>query len=300
MERVSGSPGDDIAVILAGYEEHMRTMLRNQNPGLARRFDINRSGRAANNDAVSFAFCLCRPNNATSVRRLLLTKSLVFRAFHFEDFDDNELLQILSAECNRSGVRCPLRVKFHAVQVLSRRRLLPNFGNAGAVVTLFHDAKQKMASRIHHDLCDAAGPGENVAQLIEADFDGSAADPIGATSQTELFDDGDDDDHENNDCFKSQFTSIGARIRVRRREGRSIADVVGHFIFCGPAGTGKRSAARTLARVGDVIKSSILSLVLLLINDNKFDCLVYVPDRYFMDTVLQRQIVCTLLLERIY
>eukprot|EP00569_Conticribra_weissflogii_P010038 CAMPEP_0171369846 /NCGR_PEP_ID=MMETSP0879-20121228/7625_1 /TAXON_ID=67004 /ORGANISM="Thalassiosira weissflogii, Strain CCMP1336" /LENGTH=90 /DNA_ID=CAMNT_0011878217 /DNA_START=157 /DNA_END=425 /DNA_ORIENTATION=+ len=38
VEKVQGSPSDDIAVVLIGYEEPMSKMLREQNPGLARRF----------------------------------------------------------------------------------------------------------------------------------------------------------------------------------------------------------------------------------------------------------------------
>ncbi len=38
VERVQGTPGEDFAVILCGYDEPMDAMLRDCNPGLARRF----------------------------------------------------------------------------------------------------------------------------------------------------------------------------------------------------------------------------------------------------------------------
>ena len=38
VSRVHNKPGDDIAVIMCGYEDNMREMLRTCNPGLARRF----------------------------------------------------------------------------------------------------------------------------------------------------------------------------------------------------------------------------------------------------------------------
>ena len=38
VEKVQGSPSDDLAVLLFGYEEPMLRMINNQNPGLSRRF----------------------------------------------------------------------------------------------------------------------------------------------------------------------------------------------------------------------------------------------------------------------
>jgi hypothetical protein len=38
VEKIQGTPSDDIAVLLLGYEKQMLDMIRNQNPGLARRF----------------------------------------------------------------------------------------------------------------------------------------------------------------------------------------------------------------------------------------------------------------------
>ena len=58
VEKVQGSPSDDMAVLLLGYEEPMLKMIRNQNPGLGRRFPKD-------------------------------------YAFFFEDYDDRELMDIL-------------------------------------------------------------------------------------------------------------------------------------------------------------------------------------------------------------
>ncbi len=38
VEKIQGTPSDNIAVLLLGYEKQMLDMIRNQNPGLARRF----------------------------------------------------------------------------------------------------------------------------------------------------------------------------------------------------------------------------------------------------------------------
>ena len=61
------APGDDIAVVMCGYEDRIRKMLLDQNDGLQRRFPIA-------------------------------------SAFVFEDFSDEELRQIM---VKKRGVRAP-------------------------------------------------------------------------------------------------------------------------------------------------------------------------------------------------
>lgn len=62
VEKIQNSESDDIAVLLLGYETPMRAMLRNQNPGLARRFGVD-------------------------------------YAFVFEDYTDKELFEIFKKTC---------------------------------------------------------------------------------------------------------------------------------------------------------------------------------------------------------
>merc|ERR1719174_1024838 len=40
VAKVQGVPGDDRCVLLLGYEENMAQMMRDSNPGLARRFNL--------------------------------------------------------------------------------------------------------------------------------------------------------------------------------------------------------------------------------------------------------------------
>ncbi len=84
---------------------------RNQNPGLARRF-----------------------NASMPVR--------------FEDYGDQELAVIMNAECKRLGLEMPLAVRKAALARLAKLRNLPNFGNAGALQTLLADAKARKAARL--------------------------------------------------------------------------------------------------------------------------------------------------------
>ena len=67
VEKVQNTESDDIAVLLLGYDKQMREMLKNQNPGLARRFSAD-------------------------------------YPFYFEDFNQQELLKILRFVCERETI----------------------------------------------------------------------------------------------------------------------------------------------------------------------------------------------------
>jgi SpoVK/Ycf46/Vps4 family AAA+-type ATPase len=110
VERVQGTPADDIAVLLLGYEEDMQKMLKNQNPGLLRRFNPD-------------------------------------YAFVFDDFNDHELLNILEANLKSYETKASIEFMEKALDVLQNQRLQTNFGNAGAVDLLVKGAVQKAAKR---------------------------------------------------------------------------------------------------------------------------------------------------------
>jgi AAA+ superfamily predicted ATPase len=114
VEKVQGAPGEDIAVVMIGYKPQILKMLREQNPGLSRRF---------------------QPANA----------------FEFEDFTDSELLETFVSYCRKDSVYAPPDVKALAVKLLRQQRTLPNFGNAGAVKTLLAQSKQNAANRQGND-----------------------------------------------------------------------------------------------------------------------------------------------------
>ncbi|KAJ3216818.1 hypothetical protein HDU67_008904 [Dinochytrium kinnereticum] len=111
VEKIQGTPNDDIAVIMLGYKDRMLKMLRDQNPGLARRFPAD-------------------------------------QAFEFEDYSDTELLKIWQLNCIRENVVAPTTVAQRALEILSNQRLLSNFGNAGAVESLLRSAVARATSRI--------------------------------------------------------------------------------------------------------------------------------------------------------
>ena len=110
VEQVQNVPGENRAVVMLGYEEEMRRMFKNCNPGLARRFQME-------------------------------------NAFVFPDYNDIELLNILQHKAKAAGLRMDFDVAKRAVRSLSGARAKPHFGNAGAVENMLSGAKLKLQAR---------------------------------------------------------------------------------------------------------------------------------------------------------
>lgn len=110
VAEVQNVPGDDQCVLLSGYEEQMKDMLRNVNPGLARRFQLE-------------------------------------EAFRFEDFNDSELLQILELKLKNQDLNASPAALTTAIEVLARQRNGLNFGNGGTVENLITAAKARYQAR---------------------------------------------------------------------------------------------------------------------------------------------------------
>lgn len=98
VAEVQGVPGADICVLLLGYEEEMRTFLRDGNPGLQRRFQME-------------------------------------NAFIFDDFSDEDLLQILVAKAAKQGWEVSFDDARAAVRALAKERVKPNFGTCATAAT---------------------------------------------------------------------------------------------------------------------------------------------------------------------
>ncbi len=111
VERVQGTPGEDLAVIMCGYQDKVEAMLRTCNEGLASRWRME--------DALVF-----------------------------EDYNDGELQAILLHMAARSDLELAPQVAQAAVrEKLAKLRAKPNFGNARAVESLLTAAKEHMAGR---------------------------------------------------------------------------------------------------------------------------------------------------------
>lgn len=114
VAEVQSVPGDDRCVLLLGYKQQMQEMMQNVNPGLARRFPID-SG------------------------------------FMFEDFTDNQLALILASKLRDQAFTVTDKAYEVALEVLSRMRNRPNFGNAGQVDILLNDVKTRQQKRFARD-----------------------------------------------------------------------------------------------------------------------------------------------------
>ncbi|KAI0309712.1 P-loop containing nucleoside triphosphate hydrolase protein, partial [Amylostereum chailletii] len=110
VAEIQSVPGEDRCVLLLGYEGPMREMFQNVNPGLSRRFAIE-------------------------------------DAFRFEDYTDDELLQILELKLSQQNLDATPNAKAVAIDILGRSRNRPNFGNGGEVENLLGKAKTHHRSR---------------------------------------------------------------------------------------------------------------------------------------------------------
>jgi SpoVK/Ycf46/Vps4 family AAA+-type ATPase len=107
---VHNAPGEDIAVVMIGYEKDMRKMCRESNAGLTRRLSLD-------------------------------------DPFVFEDYTDRELERIALQSLQRSNLIMSAEICRLFIKSISAQRFAPNFGNAGAVITAIATVKTRLANR---------------------------------------------------------------------------------------------------------------------------------------------------------
>ena len=199
--RLRGSDGGDVPS--KGVREISRitlTLQKNVNPGLARRFAIE-------------------------------------NAFRFEDFNDDELREIMDYKLKIQDLSATDAAKDVAIGVLSRSRNRPNFGNAGELENLLSIAKNNYQKRMSHVPHSARSP----EMLFEPqDFDPDHERSANATSNLkELFKDviG---------CEKivKKLEGYQRIAHASKRQGRDPRDLIPtNFVFKGPPGTLFNSAS---------------------------------------------------------
>ena len=140
VSKVHNKPGDDISVIMCGYEPQIKQMLLDQNPGLQRRFGLD-------------------------------------GAFRFNDFTDDELRRVLLNLAKKDRLVLPRENANAAVKLLAKQRAKPNFGNAGAAETLFGQIKTRLVER--DPLCNVISLadvlGSHDAEALAGGGDGADA-----------------------------------------------------------------------------------------------------------------------------
>lgn len=188
VAEVQSVPGDDRCVLLLGYQDEMETMLRNANPGLARRFPIA-------------------------------------EAFHFQDFTDEELEQVVKLKLKQGAYVASADAIRCIMESLRRARNQLHFGNAGEVDILLNRAKQH-----HQQRCKRDDLVHNNALEAE-DFDLTFGQH--STSIVELF------RHSiGQDGIIGRLEQIQrVVVSLKARDLDPRARIPYNFVFCGPPGT---------------------------------------------------------------
>lgn len=206
VAEIQSVPGEDRCVLLLGYEEQMVEMFQNVNPGLARRFAIE-------------------------------------NAFRFEDFNDAELREIMEYKFKVQHISATDAAKDVAIEVLSRSRNRPNFGNAGELENLLSIAKNNYQKRMSH-----LPYGDRSADILfePQDFDPDYQRSANATSNLkELF-----KDVIGCDQIVKKLEGYQRIAHASKVQGRDPRDLIPtNFVFKGPPGTGKTTTARKMGQV---------------------------------------------------
>lgn len=174
----------------------MRIMLmrqQNVNPGLARRFAIE-------------------------------------NAFRFEDFNDDDLREIMNYKLKDQDLSATDAAKNIAIDVLSRSRNHPNFGNAGELENLLSVAKNNYQKRV-----SSLPPSARTAEILfePQDFDPAYERSANATSNLkELF-----KDEVGCEKIVQKLEAYQRIAHASKKQGRDPRNLIPtNFVFKGPPG----------------------------------------------------------------
>ncbi|RYO95735.1 hypothetical protein DL763_003581 [Monosporascus cannonballus] len=206
LVQIQIAPSEDRCVILMGYPEQMEELFQNSNPGLARRFSLEET-------------------------------------FHFADFDNVQLGQILDLKLNKEELSATSEAKRVAIEILSRARDRPNFGNGSAIEDLLSRAKAAYQERVSMTTVSERTEGYVLeVRDFDANYDGAShASENGKSMFKDLV--GLED-------IIAQFEGyqrVAAGMRLHGTDPRPYIPFT--FVFKGPPGTRKTITARAVAQI---------------------------------------------------
>jgi SpoVK/Ycf46/Vps4 family AAA+-type ATPase len=203
VAEVQSVPGDDRCVLLLGYTDQLENMFQNVNPGLSRRFPMA-SG------------------------------------FNFEDFSDEELRKIFDLKIKQQGYQVTDQAANVAMEMLTRARNRPNFGNAGEIDILLD------ATKARHQTSFSKGEAKSntllEARHFDEDFDRAER---AETNVGKLFEG-------TVGCEDIVSLLEGYQDTVRTMKALEMdpkENIPFNFLFRGPPGTGKTTTAKRMGKV---------------------------------------------------
>ncbi|KAL6832828.1 P-loop containing nucleoside triphosphate hydrolase protein [Trichoderma camerunense] len=205
VSMTQGVPGEDRCIILIGYEDKIRDLFQNANPGFSRRFPVK-------------------------------------HPFHFKDFTISQLEEILRLKILEDGLICTDDAIAAARELLKQALMRPNFTNAGEVNGILTAAKMNYESRISR----LPLKEKLHATALEAiDFDPEFI-------QREIFELNHDQSLKGlvNSHIIDQLAGYQrSYIMAKKHKLDPRSFVLTNFIFKGPPGTGKKTAACHLGKM---------------------------------------------------
>ncbi|KAK8075970.1 AAA family [Apiospora phragmitis] len=145
-------------------------------------------------------------------------------AFTFEDFDDQQLLQILNLKLKQQSYDATGEAKDVAMEMLNRARNRPNFGNAGEIDIFLDATKARHQSRLSKGEAKAEMSETNVKKLFEG--------TVGTEETVALL-----------EGYQETVRAMKA-LDMNPKE-----NIPFNFLFKGPPGTGKTTTARKMGKV---------------------------------------------------